>query len=117
MVDRNQDLFIQIDALLGKRSSEALAEKVAELDDFPMLTEIINVDDEQPSSALSSTAHSGERRQADRRTSKRRKSDPALTDANELAALEQRLKDLIDMQRQQLESLIRQIIRDELQHK
>jgi len=117
MVDRNQDLFVQIDALLGKRSSEALTEKIAEVDDFPMLTEIITVDDEKVVSAESSTSYPGERRQAERRTLKRRQSELGVTDANELAALEQRMKDLIDMQREQLETLIRQIIRDELHNR
>lgn len=117
MVDRNQDLFVQIDALLGKRSSEALTEKIAEVDDFPMLTEIINVDDEKVVSSVSTNTFRGDRRQAERRTLKRRQSELGVTDANELAALEQRMKNLIDLQREQLEKLIRQIIRDELHNR
>lgn len=117
MVDRNQDLFVQIDALLGKRSGEALTEKIAEVEDFPMLTEIINVDDEKVLSAVSPTSYPGERRHAERRTLKQRQSELGVTDANELAALEQRMKDLIDLQREQLETLIRQIIRDELHNR
>jgi valyl-tRNA synthetase len=72
------------------------------------------VDDENALSAVSSTSYPGERRLAERRTLQRRQSELGVTDANELAALEQRMKDLIDMQREQLETLIRQIIRDEL---
>ena len=119
MTDKRADIFGQIDALLGKRGREALSERVAELDDFPMLTEIIHVDDENSLSAGCLPALQVESGQSERRTSKRRQSDlvePELL-VHELAALEQRMKNLIDIQQGQLETLIRQIVREELQNK
>jgi hypothetical protein len=119
MTDKRADIFGQIDALLGKRGREALSERVAELDDFPMLTEIIHVDDQDALSGVSPVVHQAAGEQAERRTSTRRQSDlvePELL-VHELAALEQRMKDLIDIQQGQLETLVRQIVREELQNK
>jgi hypothetical protein len=113
MIDKTQDLFVQIDALLGRRSSEALSEKPGELDDFPLLTEIVQVEP----ALLTSAAHPSERRIAERRTVARRQAESVDPDASELAALEQRMKDLIVMQHEQLDALIRQIVREELQKK
>lgn len=119
MIDKSADIFGQIDALLGKRGREALSERVAELDDFPMLTEIIHVEDENAPSAAGSSVHQGEVGHAERRISTRRQSDQVEQELfmHELAALEQSLKGLIDIQRAELETLIRQIVREELLNK
>jgi hypothetical protein len=114
MINKNQDIFVQIDALLGKRGSEALSEKVAEVEDFPTLTEIIQAEPEEAMSADCSTPSLSERRRADRRTVQRRKEEFVDTHSGEMTALELRINTLIKKQQEQLEALIRQIIRDEL---
>jgi septin family protein len=110
MTDKTHDLFVQIDALLGKRSAEALTEPSVEVDDFPMLTEIIEVDEQMPASAHDPA----ERRQQDRRSVSRRKTDRVLLQEREYAALEQRMVRLFQAQEAQLEETIKQIIRAEL---
>lgn len=121
---QDEDIFGQIDALLGKRSSAVLAEKTLQGDDFPMLTEIIHTDsnglslDVSPSQMFS---HGDDCQQVDRRVSDRRHNiSPNTSDiASNLSietfcdALERKLTDMLRIQHINLERSIRLIIQEE----
>jgi len=123
MTDNAKDIFGQIDALLGKRNAEILADKTVADDDFPMLTEVIEVPPDsgwvgQVSPA--SMTHGEDRRIKERRVAQRRvslatsqrQSDCSNEMAMILELLDQRLAEHSQAQRQQLEESLRQALRD-----
>lgn len=134
MSDEKTDLFGKIDALLGKRVPDALLEKELDIEDFPLLTEVV---DSIPDALSGGDRRLRERRQAerreevcrlgDRRRDGRREGDdspadppPALpSDMSAemerlLAAMEQRLADMFIRQQLRMEEAVRKAIRDEL---
>ena len=114
MSEKNQDIFVQIDALLDRHGSEALREKVCAVDDFPMLTEVIEAADEIPSCEVHATLHSGEWHQKDASSSMHRLTDAALP--NDTAAVQvSRMQSFSEQQLAQIQTLIRQIVQEELQ--
>jgi hypothetical protein len=126
MTTADEDIFGQIDALLGKRSPAVLTDRNLQGDDFPTLTEVINTDISDSLSNMP-TEHvvSGgtENRQAERRKYERRQvpsSDVGKTVSNVvndcvLNALESRLLDLLRSQNALLEKSLRLIIQQELE--
>jgi len=128
------DLFGKIDALLGKRAPDALLDKGLEFEDFPLLTEVVDPNQE--------TLGEGERRAQERRQLDRRELDRRLGDrrldgrragdlrnANPplslpsdmsaemerlMVAMEQRLTDMFIRQQLRMEEAVRKAIRDEL---
>ena len=125
MTTPDEDIFGQIDALLGKRSPAVLTEKNLQGDDFPMLTEIIQSD---VSASLQNMAENQiitseyDARQVERRVCERRhgsssESSKMLSSAintPDLEALEIRLMDLIRSQHATLEKSLSSIIREEI---
>lgn len=123
MTDNAKDIFGQIDALLGKRNAEILADKTVADDDFPMLTEVIETSPEsgwagqEPRASLTQSA---DRRIKERRVTQRRvslaTSQSQLDCSNEMAMilelLDQRLAEHLQAQRQQLDESLRQALRD-----
>lgn len=124
MSTENPDLFGKIDALLGKRVPDALLEKELDIEDFPLLTEVVD----SPRDALSG----GDRRLRERRLADRRQEGgrmegeapaeraPALaagmSDEMErlVAAMEQRLADMFIRQQLRIEDAVRKAVRDGL---
>jgi hypothetical protein len=124
MSTENPDLFGKIDALLGKRVPDALLEKELDIEDFPLLTEVV---DSIPDALSGCDRRLRERRLADRRQEDSRMEGeapaeraPALTagmsDEMErlVAAMEQRLADIFIRQQLRIEDAVRRAIRDEL---
>lgn len=114
MTESKQDIFLQIDALLDKRGSEALSEKVADVDDFPILTEVIEVTDDSTLVAADSSAYPNQCHLDDPLKPMRPRAELGVSDDAPLA------QDLIigcftTRQLAQLESVIRQIVQEELQ--
>jgi len=125
MTDRDQDLFDKIDAILGKRDAEVLADKNSVSDDFPLLMEVIEgkaKDSWHGSDRRGGSQASDGRRLADRRLVQRRLCNmpdaelPAFNEELErlLSAAEHRLTDLFIRQQLRMEEALRKVIRDEL---
>ena len=125
MVKPDEDIFGQIDALLGKRSPAVLTEKNIQGDDFPTLTEVIKSDvlDSQsnvPADLLitgeNTTCH------VERRVFERRKNSSS--DVRKILAdginspvseyLESKLMEMFRDQHKNLEKSLRLIIQEEL---
>ena len=130
----NPDIFGKIDALLGKRAPDALLEKELDIEDFPLLTEVV---DSVPDALSGGERRLRERRQAVRRENDRRLGDrrqeghregddtPAETPPvlppdvsaemeRRLMAMEQRLTDMFIHLQVRMEDAVRKAIRDEL---
>jgi hypothetical protein len=121
----DEDIFGQIDALLGKRSPAVLTEKNIQGDDFPTLTEVINtgVLDSQ-SNVLADSLITGDNaaRQVERRVFERRQNSSS--DARMILAgginspvsedLESKLMEMFRDQHKNLEKSLRLIIQEEL---
>lgn len=123
------DLFGKIDALLGKRAPDALLEKELDIEDFPILTEVI---DSIPDALSGGDRRLRERRTRDRRVGDRRQGGTGRPEAasgapgpaavadrsvelEQLArAIEQRLTELFIRQQMRTEEAVRRLIRDEL---
>jgi hypothetical protein len=128
------DIFGKIDALLGKRVPDALLEKELDIEDFPLLTEVL---DTSPDALSDGNRRTAERRRAERREEDRRQGDrcqdghregggaaaepsPALpSDINAemerlVAAMELRFTDMFIRQQLRMEDVVRKAIRDEL---
>lgn len=110
MADENQDIFGKIDALFGKRAGFVGGQASPE-DEFPLLTEV--VDEPAPTPAVA--------RVGDALSSQ----PPAIADASAAmlddiqldrlaAALEARLSELFIRQQMRVESLVRRVVREEL---
>jgi len=134
MSTESPDLFGKIDAMLGKRAPDALLDKELDIEDFPLLTDVVD----PPGDAWSETERRhqdrrqndrrqldrrlGDRRQDGRRASDRRQLDPpvalpaGMDDGMEalVAAMEQRLTDMFIRQQLRMEDAVRKAIRDEL---
>jgi hypothetical protein len=124
MSDEKTDLFGKIDALLGKRVPDALLEKELDIEDFPLLTEVV---DSIPDALSGADRRLRERRQIERREDGRRGGDdspadqppappPGMSDEMErwVATIEQRLADMFILQQLRMEEAVRKAIRDEL---
>lgn len=125
MVKPDEDIFGQIDALLGKRSPAVLTEKNIQGDDFPTLTEVINTEvlDSQ-SNVLADSLITGDNaaRQVERRVFERRQNSSS--DARMILAgginspvsedLESKLMEMFRDQHKNLEKSLRLIIQEEL---
>jgi hypothetical protein len=121
----DEDIFGQIDALLGKRSPAVLTEKNIQGDDFPTLTEVINTEvlDSQ-SNVLADSLITGDNaaRQVERRVFERRQNSSS--DARMILAgginspvsedLESKLMEMFRDQHKNLEKSLRLIIQEEL---
>ena len=128
------DLFGKIDALLGKRAPDALLDKGLEFEDFPLLTEVVDPNQETLGEG---ERRAQERRQLDRRELDRRLGDrrldgrragdlrnanPPLSQPSDMSAemerlmvaMEQRLTDMFIRQQLRMEEAVRKAIRDEL---
>ena len=125
MTTPDEDIFGQIDALLGKRSPAVLSEKNIQGDDFPMLTEVIKtvVLDSQstmvadPLTAGENDAQQVEPRILDRRQDSSFTARKIFADEINTAILEDLEIKLIDLLRDQhasLEKSLRLIIQEEL---
>jgi hypothetical protein len=123
MTESAKDIFGQIDALLGKRNAEILADKTVADDDFPMLTEIIEPPAEacwagqEPRGSLSATddRRLKERRVAQRRATTETPEQPSINTKELdvlLELLNRRLKEHLQMQQQQFEESLRQAVRE-----
>jgi hypothetical protein len=124
MIDKDQDIFGKIDAMLERSDADFLTEKNTASDDFPVLTEVIeevrSAVCEEPDETNSNLQV--ERRLADRRVGQRRQSSPtdqaASVPENEverlLAEMEQRLTALFIGQQSQLDEVLRKAVRDAL---
>jgi len=125
MTEKSKDIFGQIDALLGRRGGEALTEKNPLNDDFPVLTEVIDGEgDKYPRrldrrSDAQSNDPSGvsERRQGQRRKPTEADSIHLLSAGDKtllVAELERVLTDLFALEQRKLETMLRGVIREEL---
>lgn len=115
MSTQDSDLFGKIDALLGKRAPDALLEKELDIEDFPLLTEVI---DSIPDALSGGDRRLRERRGPDRRVGDRRQGTPPAGMDAELErlaqAIEQRLAELFIRQQLRTEEAVRRLIREEL---
>jgi len=125
MMGEDEDIFGQIDALLGKRSSAVLAEKTLQGDDFPMLTEVIQPDSNVRNTDVTSphvVSNEDDCRLIDRRIMERRQSQNQDTSAmagnifndSVCDALERKLSEMLRIQFVNLERSFRLIIQEEL---
>jgi hypothetical protein len=123
MTDNAKDIFGQIDALLGKRNPEILADKPVADDDFPMLTEVIESPIEAPwcgQEERQRMRQADDRRVKERRVAHRRAAIetpvPATVSSHELNSmlelLDQRLSAHMQMQQQKFEESLRQAVRE-----
>jgi hypothetical protein len=123
MTENTKDIFGQIDALLGKRNAEILADKTVADDDFPMLTEVIEAPLESGSAGREpslSMPQGEDRRIKERRVAQRRVSHATSerrVDCSKdmimlLEILDQRLAEHMQSQRKQFEESLRQALRD-----
>jgi hypothetical protein len=123
MKENTKDIFGQIDALLGKRNVEILADKTVADDDFPMLTDVIEAPLEsgyagrEPSVSMmqGEDRRIKERRVAQRRVShaiSERRADSSNEMVVLLELLDQRLAEHMKSQRQQFEESLRQALHD-----
>lgn len=120
MADENQDIFGKIDALLEKRAGFVTAAAHPDpLDDFPLLTEVV----EPPSGKASpqDRRQSERRLGTDRRLGERRKEPLGRSDATPatltdeqfdrlLTQLERKLEDLFIRQQLRLEEAVRRAL-------
>ncbi len=129
MNEEKPDLFGKIDALLGKRAPDALLEKSLDIEDFPLLTEVVG---SVPDALSGADRRLRERRQEQRRLGDRRQdgrragddapSEPLPALPAEMSAemerlvtaMEQRLEDMFIRQQLRMEDAVRKAIRDEL---
>ena len=115
----DDDLFGKIDALRGKRAPDALLEKALEIEDFPLLTDVI---DSVPDALSGEERRSRERRQDDRRQAALPNPVPAPVLPPEIreelvqlvAAMEARLEEVFIRQQLRLEEALRRAVRDEM---
>lgn len=126
MSGEDDDLFGKIDALRGKRAPDALLEKPLQIEDFPLLTEVI---DSVPDALSGEERRSRERRQGDRRQAQAVGAatppvepmiDVALTSAVQaelvrlVSAMEARLEETFIRQQVRLEEALRRAVREEI---
>jgi hypothetical protein len=125
MTTQGEDIFGQIDALLGKRSTAVLAEKTPSGDDFPLLTDVIVNSGEAESSdkVLSPSESSTDVAELQRQypvtedanpSSDISDNSPGFSDRILLAELEMRLLEMFRLQQESLEESFRKIIREEI---
>lgn len=129
MSDPKSDLFGKIDALLGRRIPDALLDKGLDIEDFPLLTEVVDQGSEDATGHLPERRRV-ERRELDRRLGDRRQDGRRATDrqaeappplppdmgemARLVAAMEQRLVDMFIRQQLRMEEAVRKAVRDEM---
>lgn len=129
MSTQESDLFGKIDALLGKRAPDALLEKELDIEDFPLLTEVV---DSIPDALSGGDRRLRERRTQERRVGERRHDRHSHADAHPVAdrpsfsadradelerlarAIELRLTELFIRQQMRTEDAVRKLIREEL---
>lgn len=123
MTTQDEDIFGQIDALLGKRSTAVLAEKMPSGDDFPLLTDVIANSGEAESSDKVPSESSPDivvlQQQYPVAEDPNPSSDlsdnfPGFSDRILLAELEKRLVEMFRLQQESLEENFRKIIREEM---
>jgi hypothetical protein len=133
MSTETPDLFGKIDAMLGRRAPDALLEKGLDIEDFPLLTDVVDasLDHWNEAERRDQDRRQNERRQLDRRLGDRRQDGRRLTDRPRVdapaglpadmngmeglvAAMEQRLTDMFIRQQLRMEDAVRKAIRDEL---
>ena len=133
MSTETPDLFGKIDAMLGRRVPDALLEKGLDIEDFPLLTDVVDasLDHWNEAERRDQDRRQNERRQLDRRLGDRRQDGrrqtdrprvdapaglPAVMNGMEVlvAAMEQRLTDMFIRQQLRMEDAVRKAIRDEL---
>jgi hypothetical protein len=134
MNTENPDLFGKIDAMLGRRAPDALLDKGLDIEDFPLLTDVVDASREAWTEAerRDQDRRQNERRQLDRRLGDRRQDGRRATDRRQVdppvalpadmddgmeglvAAMEQRLTDMFIRQQLRMEDAVRKAIRDEL---
>lgn len=133
--DELHDIYGKIDALLGRRLAVAPSRDIAELDDFPLLTEVVSRDDALepilPSGWDEEATESPPARGVDAVANEDADSEPATNFPNlgilppaydlDLLAqlppdpLEDRLAEMVARQQAQLEAMIRRVVREELE--
>ena len=129
MSTESSDLFGKIDALLGKRAPDALLEKALDIEDFPVLTEVV---DSIPDALTGGDRRLRERRVQERRSGERRQETALAAEAalapepptiagdrvRELEllaqAIEERLTALFIRQQMRTEEAVRKLVRQEL---
>ena len=133
MSTESPDLFGKIDAMLGRRVPDALLEKGLDIEDFPLLTDVVDaaLDHWNEAERRDQDRRQNERRQLDRRLGDRRQDGRRQTDRPRVdapaglpadmngmeglvAAMEQRLTDMFIRQQLRMEDAVRKAIRDEL---
>jgi len=125
MTSQDEDIFGQIDALLGKRNTAVLAEKTQSGDDFPVLTDVIPTsadseslgeDDVSVSKMPESTALLDEQNGYRPDSGAPHYSDESLdvSSASLISAIENRLVEMFRLQREGIEESLRIIVREEL---
>lgn len=133
MSTESPDLFGKIDAMLGRRVPDALLEKGLDIEDFPLLTDVVDAapDHWNEAERRDQDRRQNERRQLDRRLGDRRQDGRRQTDRPRVdapaglpadmngmeglvAAMEQRLTDMFIRQQLRMEDAVRKAIRDEL---
>ena len=133
MSTESPDLFGKIDAMLGRRAPDALLEKGLDIEDFPLLTDVVDaaLDHWNEAERRDQDRRQNERRQLDRRLGDRRQDGRRQTDRPRVdapaglpadmngmeglvAAMEQRLTDMFIRQQLRMEDAVRKAIRDEL---
>jgi hypothetical protein len=133
MSTETPDLFGKIDAMLGRRVPDALLEKGLDIEDFPLLTDVVDaaLDHWNEAERRDQDRRQNERRQLDRRLGDRRQDGRRQTDRPRVdapaglpadmngmeglvAAMEQRLTDMFIRQQLRMEDAVRKAIRDEL---
>lgn len=128
MTNQDEDIFGQIDALLGKRSTAVLAEKVPNGDDFPLLTDVISnskeVDslDGGVSPADSPNDNSVQQQPLPLANEPESCSDisdisPGFFDRIPLVEMEKRWVEMFRLQQKSLEESFRKIVREELRRR
>jgi hypothetical protein len=113
MMDKRADIFGKIDALLGKRGGEALADNNVINDDFPLLTDVI--EPEREHTGTDRRANDGGNYLERRKAQRRRQSDAASIqpgdDADKallFSELESRLSRLFEQQQDALRKLVQE---------
>jgi len=119
------DIYGKLDALLERRSPDALVDRSLELDDFPVLVEVVGP--AEVAAAKAADRRVTDRRMVDRRRSERRaEAEPAVVadpppgqqgeaDIDRLVTLlERRLEELMLRQQAGVEETIRKVLRKEL---
>lgn len=128
MTVSDNDIFGQIDALLGKRSPSVLSENNSQGDDFPRLTEVINVEiKDQPNNLVEKYASDSrvDNRHGERRLSDRRRqanfnmsNAPAeMLPISLLDAMEIKMTEMFSLQQERLERAFRLMVQEESSRK